>query len=1257
MSDYKVAIKIAGKLESSFSSSIKQAQNTLNSMGDSFIKAGKTLTASVTTPIVALGAKSVQEFGNVDKSLKLVQATMGSSAEEAANLESAIKTAAANSVFGMQDAADATLNFARQGFNATQAADMITPALNLAAGTATDLSEVTGGLGNALKMFGKDADYATTAADILSKAQAQANTTVTDLFEAMATAGPICNSVGWSMSDLATITDIFGDAGISGSEGATALKTGLARLASPAKDGAVWMEKLGLNIFNADGTMKNMVDVQKQLHDAFAGLNSEQKLTAASALFGKNQMAKWLTLIDAAPEQVQKYSQSLEECEGTSQKMADALLSGMGGSLEKLGSSFDVLKYNIGQISSEYLKPIVDNITKAIDAFNSMDPAMQKNIIKWVGIAAAAGPALIIIGKMFKIAGTAVGAFGKLGKAVASIGSGAKKAAAPMSQNTSVMSAAAKNALGFGVGFAAAAAGIWLLIQAAKELTQSGPEVTVALVLMAGGIIAMMAVAAQMGAKLQASQQGLIAFGAAILMAAAGMSLMAFAAVQLAQAGPSAIVAMALMEVGIIALMAVAGAMGTTLATATPGLLAFGGAIIMAAAGMAILSATAIMLSNAGTGAITVLVGMGVGLIAFMAVAALLGPMLTTAAVGLVAFGAGIILAATGMLIMVQAAMQLATAGPGAQIAMALLAVGILAFAAVAGLLAPLLLAGAGALAAFGAALVVVGAGLLVVNAAALVGAAALTIIAGVLPQLATAGMSGSVAIMALGVSLTMFSVGAAVAGVGAAAAAVGFAALAVAALAADVAFAPLAVEMAAIGAAIAIMATSGKTAAESMKSLKSSSKGMVTSMAKLAAALVAPTAALVPFAAAAVAASVPSAALAATLVLIVATLTGMVAVITLATGMLTMLNTGITMFQAKALVINASATRITSAFAKMTAGITPTAAAMATLQSPTTQTALAMTMLAGSLGKASVTFATMTIGIRTTQAAFTSLVAAFTGASIISAGITKMGVSVRTGMTSVSANMTSGMALVTTSVKTGMSQSQAATTAGMLLIVTVTRTGITTMVATFTSGGARIVAISQSTANGIRSAFAGIDLFSSGINMMAGLQAGIQSRGASVIAAARNIASQAAAAVNSALQIHSPSRLMIKSGQYVDEGLAVGMEQNSEMVKSAAVASMAQPVEETSQNIRAIDTPEVTQPRSAVIGETVANLSGETGNRKQTGGNQDDTPTFVFSPTYHFDGEAPSKEDIVEANRMSEKEFEKMMRDYLRKNKRVSFA
>lgn len=64
------------------------------------------------------------------------------------------------------------------------------------------------------------------------------------------------------------------------------------------------------------------------------------------------------------------------------------------------------MKYTVGGIASEVLKPFVDNLTGLIDKFNNLDPSMQKNIVKWVGIAAAAGPVLLIGGRLFKMAGS-----------------------------------------------------------------------------------------------------------------------------------------------------------------------------------------------------------------------------------------------------------------------------------------------------------------------------------------------------------------------------------------------------------------------------------------------------------------------------------------------------------------------------------------------------------------------------------------------------------------------------------------------------------------------------------------------------------------------------------------------------------------------------------------------------------------------------------------------------------------------------------
>lgn len=379
----------------------QKAWKSVEKAGKDVTKVGTALTAAVTTPLIGLGAVSTKEFGEVDKSLRLVQQTMGSTDEDASKLEDAIKKAAANSVYGMQDAADASLNFARQGWNATQAADMITPALDLAAGTATDLSVVTGGLGNTLKAFGANADEATKYTDMMAKAQAQANTDVTSLFDAMSIAGSTANTVGWGFSDLATLTGVFGDHSISASEGATALNTGLMRLASPAKQGSEMLEQLGINVFDANGKLKSMPDTIAELQRGFTGLSDQEQLAAASAIFGKNQASKWMTLINGpAGESLQGLKDNIEGATGASHDMANALMSGTGGAIEKLKSSFDVFKYSVGSVLSTVVTPFIDKATSLIDTFNNMEPAQQKQIVKWAAVAAAAGPALVMFGKV-----------------------------------------------------------------------------------------------------------------------------------------------------------------------------------------------------------------------------------------------------------------------------------------------------------------------------------------------------------------------------------------------------------------------------------------------------------------------------------------------------------------------------------------------------------------------------------------------------------------------------------------------------------------------------------------------------------------------------------------------------------------------------------------------------------------------------------------------------------------------------------------
>lgn len=446
MSDKKidVTLRYRDQFSAGFQASIallskgtKEAQKAWKSVqqtGDSIAKVGGSITKTISVPIAAMGAAGVKNFSSVDKQLRLVQATMGSTAEEAAQLEKSIKTSASNSVFSMQDSADATLNFARQGFKAAEAADMLTPALDLAAGTATDLSTVTSGLGNTMKAFGASSSEAAHYTDMMAKAQAQANTDVTGLFDAMSVAGATANTVGWNFADLATLTGVFGDKSISASEGATALNTGLMRMASGSSREA--MKELGIEVFNTNGTMKSMPETIGALQKGFAGLSAQEQLAAASSIFGKNQAAKWLTLINGpGVESLESMKLSIEGATGASHDMAEALLSGPGGSIEKLKSSIDVLTYSIGDLLSKYVQPVIDKANELVTAFNEMDPAQQEQIVKWGLIAAAVGPTIMVFGKLVSTVGTvglavskAVGTANRLYKGFKALSAGAKVA-------------------------------------------------------------------------------------------------------------------------------------------------------------------------------------------------------------------------------------------------------------------------------------------------------------------------------------------------------------------------------------------------------------------------------------------------------------------------------------------------------------------------------------------------------------------------------------------------------------------------------------------------------------------------------------------------------------------------------------------------------------------------------------------------------------------------------------------------------------
>ena len=257
----------------------------------------------------------------------------------------------------------------------------------------------------------------------------------------------------------------------------------------------------------------------------------------------------------------------------------------------------------------------------------------------------------------------------------------AQKNVGKVSQTSSTqMMASAKAFMMMGAGVLLIAAGFGILAMSAIKLAQAGP---MAIAVMAGMVVALVGVSfamaavlkmlAPMSAQLMPAATAMLAMGAAVVLVAAGFAIMSYAAIKLANSGGLAIGVMAGMVVAMAGLMALAAILGPYLMIGASGMLAFGAAVLLVGAGVALacvgfakLAGVLPIVAAYGLQAATATMALGAGLVVFAAGAlvasaaavvlgaglTVLGAMSLVAAAGIIVFGAAMVGGAAGTVVM-----------------------------------------------------------------------------------------------------------------------------------------------------------------------------------------------------------------------------------------------------------------------------------------------------------------------------------------------------------------------------------------------------------------------------------------------------------------------------------------------------------------------------------------------------------------------------------------------------------------------------
>ena len=145
-------------------------------------------------------------------------------------------------------------------------------------------------LNSAFKINGAEL---TETVDFLNAVENQTVLALSDVTQAIPLVAPVIKGLGGDVQDLAVMLTAMREGGVGANEAANALKTGLARLVTPAKAARDRAEELGISlnkiVENNEGDLMGMVNA---LAIAMKDLGDLDKQKLLSDLFGKRQFAR-----------------------------------------------------------------------------------------------------------------------------------------------------------------------------------------------------------------------------------------------------------------------------------------------------------------------------------------------------------------------------------------------------------------------------------------------------------------------------------------------------------------------------------------------------------------------------------------------------------------------------------------------------------------------------------------------------------------------------------------------------------------------------------------------------------------------------------------------------------------------------------------------------------------------------------------------------------------------------------------------------
>ena len=410
MGNFATQSQIAAQKQAIFNQLVKQGSTNLLNFGKNTQWAGRQLMVGFTLPLAALGTVATRTFMEMEEATIKFRKVYGDLFTPKAETDAALAsiTALGQSFTQYGVAVSQTVGLAAeaaaagfQGIDLQRQTAQATRLSVLGQIEANKALETTISLQNAFKM---SSDQLAGSIDFLNAVENQTVVSLDDITTAIPKVAPVIQQLGGDVKDLAFFMAAMKEGGINASEGANALKSGLAALINPTAKASAILEGYGVNIKQiVEG---NQGDLKATVIDFAKALDTLDPLTRARAieqLFGKFQFARLSTLFDNVTNQTGQAARVLDLAGTSVEDLATLSETELGvtadSAMNKFRKSVEDLKLAlvpVGQTFLQAVTPIVEFAGSILEKFNGLSSGVKKALVVLTVAIGAIGPVALM---------------------------------------------------------------------------------------------------------------------------------------------------------------------------------------------------------------------------------------------------------------------------------------------------------------------------------------------------------------------------------------------------------------------------------------------------------------------------------------------------------------------------------------------------------------------------------------------------------------------------------------------------------------------------------------------------------------------------------------------------------------------------------------------------------------------------------------------------------------------------------------------